>query len=81
MLDGVIVAFSGGVFGIGLGLLCAGPMLAIVTESLGWTLDYRVPGAQIAIGRAALLALSVLAGIYPARGAYRAPTAYEALGD
>ena len=66
LVDGLIVAMAGAVFGVGLGLPCASHMSGILTDAFGWTLVYAVDPYPLVLLVLSVGAVSLLAGIYPA---------------
>lgn len=76
LIDSLLVGGIGALLGLGLGVLSSIPMCAILTDSMGWTVERSVDAGLLAGVAAGVMAASALAGLYPAWRAQRVgPTA------
>lgn len=74
LVDAAIVALLGSLVGIGIGILCAYPMVTdVLREAFGWSVRFELPGAVLAALFAGALGAALLAGLYPAWLAQRLP--------
>jgi putative ABC transport system permease protein len=67
-LVGLLGILSGGCMGL---LLSAILIFTINRQSFGWTIQFSLPGTFLALAGLAILAITFLAGLYPARVAAR----------
>jgi putative ABC transport system permease protein len=67
-LVGLLGIFSGGCMGLLLSVIL---IFTINKQSFGWTIQFSLPGTFLALASLAILAVTVLAGLYPARVAAR----------
>ncbi|HVP27878.1 MAG TPA: FtsX-like permease family protein [Myxococcota bacterium] len=74
LLDGLLLGVFGGSVGVGLGLLAGYPVVSrVMSDALGWSLDFAIQPLDLAVLSLGLLAASALASVYPARVAARVP--------
>ena len=67
-LVGLLGILSGGCMGLLLSVIL---IFTINKQSFGWTIQFSLPGTFLALASLAILTVTVLAGLYPARVAAR----------
>jgi putative ABC transport system permease protein len=74
LVDAAIVALLGALVGIGVGILCAYPMVTdVLREAFGWSVRFEVPIRELATLFVGVIAAALLVGLYPAWLARRLP--------
>jgi putative ABC transport system permease protein len=79
--DGLIIAGYGIASGLLLGLICSHPMCAVLTEWLGWTVEWHVSLAPLAWICGVALACALLSALHPAVMVRRTRPISAALAD
>ena len=64
--DGLLIAGYGATSGLVLGLVCSRPMCAVLTEWMGWTVEWTVDPSQLAAIGAFALTCALLSALHPA---------------
>jgi len=74
LVDAAIVALLGSLVGIGIGVVCAYPMVTdVLREAFGWSVRFEVPLGVLGALFAGVFGAALLAGLYPAWLARRLP--------
>lgn len=67
LLDGLLAGVIGGAAGLLLGVVCAYPLAtSVVSQALGWSLDFSLRAAHLALLLAGVALASLVAAVYPA---------------
>lgn len=81
VLDALATAMLGTVAGVGLSMLWADPMLAILDDAFGWQVEYHYRAEHVVVAVLAAGMLSVLSGVYPSWRARRGALDLQPLLD
>jgi putative ABC transport system permease protein len=81
LLEALLLVASGVILGVLAGLALAGPLTSILTGAFGWTLEFVIPAGRVTALCSAMLGVTMLLAVLPARLIARVPAERPALGE